>query len=83
MAGRVGADLDLDEFDKLSKRACRCLGNIRPSGKYLMEDFFYAGGLRATAARVCRDVLNVDCTHRQRPRRWARTSQGRASTTTT
>ena len=36
------------------------LGNIRPSGKYLMEDFFYAGGLPGLLERI-RDVLNVDC----------------------
>jgi dihydroxy-acid dehydratase len=59
MAGRVGADLDLDKFDKLSKRV-PVLGNIRPSGKYLMEDFFYAGGLPGLLERI-RDVLNVDC----------------------
>ncbi|MBL8833642.1 MAG: dihydroxy-acid dehydratase [Rhodospirillales bacterium] len=59
MAGRVGADLDLDKFDRLSKRV-PVLGNIRPSGKYLMEDFFYAGGLPGLLDRI-RDVLNVDC----------------------
>ncbi len=59
MAGRVGADLDLDKFDRLSKRV-PVLGNIRPSGKYLMEDFFYAGGLPGLLERI-RDVLNVDC----------------------
>ncbi len=46
MAGRVGIDLPLDRFDALS-RTTPFLANIRPSGKYLMEDFYYAGGLRA------------------------------------
>jgi dihydroxy-acid dehydratase len=59
MAGRAGAALDLDKFDALSRSTPR-LGNIRPSGKYLMEDFFYAGGLRGLMARL-RDVLHLDC----------------------
>jgi dihydroxy-acid dehydratase len=59
MAGRCGAKLDLDRFDALSKKV-PMLGNIRPSGKYLMEDFFYAGGLPGLLERI-RDVLNVGC----------------------
>jgi dihydroxy-acid dehydratase len=59
MAGRVGADLDLDKFDRLSKRV-PVLANIRPSGKYLMEDFFYAGGLPAVLKNLG-DTLNLDC----------------------
>lgn len=59
MAGRIGAKLDLDKFDRLSRRV-PVLGNIRPSGKYLMEDFFYAGGLPGLLNRLT-DVLNVDC----------------------
>jgi dihydroxy-acid dehydratase len=59
MAGRSGAKLDLDRFDALSRKV-PILGNIRPSGKYLMEDFFYAGGLPGLLKRI-RDVLNVDC----------------------
>ncbi|MFM7345704.1 MAG: L-arabinonate dehydratase [Tagaea sp.] len=59
MAGRSGAKLDLDRFDALSRRV-PMLGNIRPSGKYLMEDFFYAGGLPGLLERI-RDVLNVGC----------------------
>ena len=46
MARRAGVDLDLDDFDALARRT-PLLANIRPSGAYLMEDFFYAGGLRA------------------------------------
>jgi dihydroxy-acid dehydratase len=46
MARRAGVRLDLDAFDRLA-RGTPLLANIRPSGKYLMEDFFYAGGLRA------------------------------------
>lgn len=59
MAGRTGAKLDLDRFDALSRKV-PMLGNIRPSGKYLMEDFFYAGGLPGLLERI-RDVLNVTC----------------------
>jgi dihydroxy-acid dehydratase len=46
MARRSGIPLTLDRFDALSRRT-PVLANIRPSGKYLMEDFYYAGGLRA------------------------------------
>src|ERR671934_2482400 len=44
LAGRVGVPLTLKRFDELS-RTTPFLLNLRPSGKYLMEDFFYAGGL--------------------------------------
>jgi dihydroxy-acid dehydratase len=46
MAGRAGVDLPLDRFDELA-RTTPLLANMRPSGKYLMEDFYLAGGLRA------------------------------------
>ncbi len=46
MARRVGLPLGLDDFETLARRT-PLLANIRPSGKYLMEDFFYAGGLPA------------------------------------
>jgi dihydroxy-acid dehydratase len=44
LAGRAGVPLSLARFDELS-RTTPFLLNVRPSGKYLMEDFFYAGGL--------------------------------------
>jgi L-arabonate dehydrase len=44
LAGRVGVPLPLTRFDELSKTT-PFLVNLRPSGKYLMEDFYYAGGL--------------------------------------
>jgi len=44
IAGRAGITLPLTRFDELS-RTTPLLANVRPSGKYLMEDFFYAGGL--------------------------------------
>ncbi len=46
MARRAGIALDLARFDELA-RATPVIANIRPGGKYLMEDFFYAGGVRA------------------------------------
>ena len=45
MAGRAGVDLDLARFDDISRRT-PVLADIRPSGRWLMEDFYYAGGLR-------------------------------------
>jgi dihydroxy-acid dehydratase len=59
MAGRAGATLDLDRFDALSRRT-PFLANIRPSGQFLMEDLFYAGGLRGVLDRL-RDLLQTDC----------------------
>jgi dihydroxy-acid dehydratase len=59
MAGRAGSELDLDRFDALSRRT-PFLANIRPSGKYLMEDFYYAGGLLGLLDRL-RDHLNLEC----------------------
>lgn len=44
IAGRVGIKLDLEEFDTIGSKIPLLL-NLMPSGKYLMEDFFYAGGL--------------------------------------
>jgi dihydroxy-acid dehydratase len=46
MARRAGIALDIKRFDALARRT-PVIANLRPSGKYLMEDFFYAGGLRA------------------------------------
>lgn len=52
IARRAGIDLTLDRFDALS-RSTPLLANIRPAGKtYLMEDFYYAGGLRALMSRM-------------------------------
>ncbi|MEP6149828.1 MAG: dihydroxy-acid dehydratase, partial [Nisaea sp.] len=59
MAGRLGVELDLERFDEISKRT-PFLANIRPSGKYLMEDFFYAGGL-AGLLNEMKDILHLDC----------------------
>ena len=51
MARRAGVALDLDDFDAVARRT-PLLANIRPSGQYLMEDFFYAGGLRAVLSNL-------------------------------
>ena len=51
MARRAGIDLNLARFDALA-RETPVLANLRPSGKYLMEDFFYAGGLPAFLVRL-------------------------------
>jgi dihydroxy-acid dehydratase len=59
MARRAGIALDMQRFDELS-RSVPVIANITPSGKYLMEDFFYAGGLRALMAAM-RDLLDLDC----------------------
>ena len=53
-ARRAGVDIGLEDFDKAS-RTVPVVANIRPSGdKYLMEDFFYAGGLARPDDRDCR-----------------------------
>ena len=44
IAGRLGVKLALDDWDRLG-REIPCLVNLMPSGEYLMEDFYYAGGL--------------------------------------
>jgi L-arabonate dehydrase len=44
LARRVGVELTLDDWDRAG-RDVHCLVNLMPSGKYLMEDFYYAGGL--------------------------------------
>ena len=46
MAKRASIPLSLDRFDELARKT-PVIANLRPSGKYLMEDFYYAGGLRA------------------------------------
>jgi dihydroxy-acid dehydratase len=51
MAGRAGIHLDLERFDAIAGRV-PLLANLRPSGKWLMEDFYYAGGLRALLAEL-------------------------------
>jgi dihydroxy-acid dehydratase len=59
LAGRCGLKLELPKFDEISQRV-PVLANIRPSGAFLMEDFYYAGGLRALMTEI-RDLLHQDC----------------------
>jgi dihydroxy-acid dehydratase len=67
IAGRLGVKLDLADFDALGK-GVHTLVNLMPSGKYLMEDFHYAGGLPA----VIRELGENGLLHRK-----ARTVNGR------
>jgi len=55
MARRSGVPLSLDDFDDVARRT-PVLANIRPTGTYLMEDFFYAGGLRALLVQLGKDL---------------------------
>ena len=60
MAGRAGVKLPLERYNEFSAKT-PLLANVRPSGdKYLMEDFYYAGGLRALLSQL-KDLLNLDC----------------------
>ena len=60
MAGRLNIRLTLDDFDRISRRTAY-IANVKPSGEYLMEDFFYAGGLPAAMNRIA-DLLHAGCT---------------------
>jgi dihydroxy-acid dehydratase len=59
MAGRAGIKLDLKKFDEISQRT-PMIANIRPSGEYLMEDFYYAGGLRGLLKEIGA-LLDLNC----------------------
>lgn len=63
IAGRIGVCLNLDDWDRLG-RDVPCLVNLMPAGKYLMEDFYYAGGLpaviRELGGLIHRDALTVN-----------------------
>jgi len=51
IAGRIGVKLTVDDFDRLASEM-PCLVNLQPSGKFLMEDFCYAGGLPAVMKEI-------------------------------
>lgn len=55
MAGRMGIPLTLEDMDRLASQL-PCLLNLQPSGKYLMEDFFYAGGLPALMKELSKEL---------------------------
>jgi dihydroxy-acid dehydratase len=63
IAGRIGVELSLKDWDTLG-RDVPCLLNLMPAGKYLMEDFYYAGGLPAILRElgdlIHRDALTVN-----------------------
>ena len=59
IAGRLGVKLSLEDWDTLG-REIPCLVNLMPSGEYLMEDFYYAGGLPV----VLRELGTHDCLHK-------------------
>src|SRR5262245_26936909 len=59
MAGRAGVPLKLERFDEIAQRV-PVLANLRPAGQYLMEDFYYAGGLRALLNEIAL-LLNTRC----------------------
>ncbi len=59
IAGRLGIDLTLEDFDRISRRTA-CIVNVKPSGEYLMEDLFDAGGVPAVMNRI-QDLLHGDC----------------------
>src|SRR6186997_2902928 len=62
IAGRLGVTLGIDDFDRLASEL-PCLLNLQPSGKHLMEDFCYAGGLPVVMKEISRhlhlDVLTA------------------------
>jgi dihydroxy-acid dehydratase len=58
IAGRLGIPLELEDFDRISRRT-PYIANVKPSGEFLMEDFFYAGGLPATMREIM-DLLHAD-----------------------
>lgn len=68
LAGRVGVPLSLDDWDQLGSRL-PCLVDVQPSGKHLMEDFYYAGGIPV----VLRELGEASVLHRE-----ALTANGRS-----
>ncbi|MCX8507079.1 MAG: dihydroxy-acid dehydratase, partial [Alphaproteobacteria bacterium] len=58
MAGRMGVPLSLDDWDRLGAEI-PCLLDLQPSGKYLMEDFYYAGGLPVVLKEI-QEYLHLD-----------------------
>ena len=56
LAGRMGVELSLDDWDTLGKEV-PCIVNLMPSGEYLMEDFYYAGGLPVVLRELAENGL--------------------------
>ena len=59
IAGRLGIRLTLEDFDRISRRT-PCIVDVMPSGQFLMEDLFHAGGVPAVMNRI-QDLLHGDC----------------------
>lgn len=59
IAGRIGVELSLDDFDRCSTNV-PLIANLQPSGKYFMEDLYYAGGLPAVMKEL-KNLLHNDC----------------------
>ncbi len=59
IAGRLGITLTLEDFDRTSRRTA-CIVNVKPSGEYLMEDLFHAGGIPSVMHRI-QELLHTDC----------------------
>jgi dihydroxy-acid dehydratase len=63
IAGRLGVELTLEDWDRLGSKM-PCLVNLQPSGRYLMEDYYYAGGLPAVMREIAHhlhtDALTVN-----------------------
>ncbi|WP_240410150.1 IlvD/Edd family dehydratase [Flavisolibacter nicotianae] len=57
IAGRIGVDLSLEDFDAIGSKI-PLLVNLKPSGKYLMEDFYYAGGLPVVIKELKKYLYN-------------------------
>jgi dihydroxy-acid dehydratase len=59
IAGRIGVDLALEEFDQISRRTPYIV-NLKPSGEFLLQDLFHAGGMPAVLRELL-PLLNRDC----------------------
>lgn len=63
IAGRIGVDLTIDDFDRLSAKM-PLIANLQPSGEYFMEDLYYAGGLPAVMKELLpylhKDAMTVN-----------------------
>ena len=57
IAGRIGVDLSLEDFDKIGSHI-PLMANLQPSGDYFMEDFYYAGGLPAIINQMAKELHN-------------------------
>lgn len=66
IAGRIGIELKLEDFDNIGSKI-PLLANLKPSGKYLMEDFYYAGGLPVVIKEMQKYLHNDAITVNAKP----------------